>query len=439
MSRRGCILALDLALGKTAIASACALLDLPVLVVCPASAVGVWVQEAQRLGLYCETLSGIDGPTRHAQMWIMSYQMLDRWAGSFALGMSDFQPQTLIADEAHMLTNKKVTWAKAWQVIHAERRILLTATPMRNRLRSLWGLLNCACPRAFGSDYEFRRHYCGATDGQWGLEDGEPTNQDELAERLKEVVIKLTRADVQLPVPEHTRRVVTVPIGAYAIADAMRGMSNKPGDQIKMLTQVRHAIGGEKLTRALHDHVIPEINRHTRTIVWVWHKDIASDLVHVLRSYNHKVDVLIGETHSAARQRVIDEWRATSEPAFVDRLTIDKRVLVASIGAASSAISLTTADCAVFLELDWAPLNLVQAEKRHHRFGSIYDHVDTVYIVGDTPLEKHMIGALLEKADASEEFLGRDGQLDQMQTLLGSAELTEREIMLRFAGLLKEV
>jgi SNF2 family DNA or RNA helicase len=360
------------------------------------------------------------------QALIISYNLLPALAGSMVLG-SQWQTHTLIADEAHQLTNKRTQWAEMFRMIHRERTILLTATPMRNRLRSLWGLLDCACYGAFGSEWEFRKHFCGATMGDYGLEDGDPTHQDELALRLTEVVLKRTRAQVQIPLPVHTRHVVEVPIPPRLIMGTLTTLQRGNAEAIRALGALRVAIGQAKAVDALA-MLDDLVDVHGRVILWVWHHAVA-DILQEWKRPGVEVDVLLGDTNTKKRSRIIEEWRTGDHTK--------PRVLVASIGAAATAIALTTAKAAVFVELDWTPMNLIQAEKRHYRFGNVFPEISTTYLVAPmVGAERQMIAALLEKAEASELALDVDGSVDQMRALLAEEPPTEKSLVDRW---LKEV
>jgi hypothetical protein len=153
----------------------------------------------------------------------------------------------------------------------------------------------------------------------------------------------------------------------------------------------------------------------------VWHHEVAKKLEAWIsvnkmigKLQNVPVDMLLGDTHSRKRAEIVNEWRTGdfNKP----------RVLIASIGAAATAISLTTARAAVFVELDWTPMNLIQAEKRHYRFGNVFPDVATYYMVSQVGVDRQMMRALLEKAAASETALGQDGSLEQMRALLDEEE-----------------
>lgn len=432
-SRAGVILADDLGLGKSAIASAsCG--EAYTVVVCPSSAICVWEAESRRMGWTYRVLNKrakrIElraGDHNDVQVLIISYNLLPALAGSMVLG-SEWQTHTLIADEAHQLTNKKTTWASMFRMIHRERTILLTATPMRNRLRSLWGLLDCAVPHAFGKEYDFRRRYCGARQGAYGLEDREPSNQAELALRLTECVIKRTRAQVNIPLPAHTRSVMECEVTGHELRAALDALSEagntqRQADALRCLGAMRLAIGRAK-ARLVVSQVHELVEEHGRVILWVWHHEVAAILQKRLVGSEVPVDVLLGDTHTKKRAEIVEEWR-NGDPS-------KPRVLIASIGAAATAISLTTAKVAVFVELDWTPMNLIQAEKRHYRFGNVFKDIATIYVVSQVGSDRQMLQALLEKAEASEVALGADGSLEQMRILLGESETIEEDLVARW-------
>jgi SNF2 family DNA or RNA helicase len=432
-SRAGTIVASDLGIGKSAIASAsCG--EAYTVIVCPASAICVWEAESRRMGWTHRVLSKRSkrvelraGAHNDVQTLIISYNLLPALAGSMVLG-SEWQTHTLIADEAHQLTNKKTTWASMFRMIHRERTILLTATPMRNRLRSLWGLLDCAVPAAFGKEYDFRRRYTGAKQGSYGLEDHEPTNQTELALRLTECVIKRTRAQVDSPLPAHTRSVMECEVSGHELRTALEslqdaGKAQRQADALRCLGAMRLAIGRAK-ARMVVGQVAELVEAHGRVILWVWHHEVAAILRKGLEQLEVPVDVLLGDTHTQKRAEIVEEWRNgdASRP----------RVLIASIGAAATAISLTTAKAAVFVELDWTPMNLIQAEKRHYRFGNVFKDITTIYVVSQVGSDRQMLQALFDKAEASEVALGVDGSLEQMRILLGESETIEEDLVARW-------
>ena len=69
------------------------------------------------------------------------------------------------------------------------------------------------------------------------------------------------------------------------------------------------------------------------------------------------------------------------------------KVIVASLKAAQTAITLTAARRAVFVEFDWTPAGLEQAEDRVHRIGQDRQ-VEITYLFAKNTMDEH-VGKLL--------------------------------------------
>lgn len=422
--RSGALLLHDLGLGKTPIALRAA--GAPALVVCPTSAVGVWLREARLHGAKAKVLHGLSSSVDEASgadIYITTYGSAGAWFARFRGG----RIHTVIADEAHVMQKRALQWSQAFRSILRQRTILLTATPLRNRLRSLWALLDAASPRAWGSEYDFRRHYCGTTVGRYGLVDGEPSNLDELALRLSAVAIRETWAnpafdglrprlervsvDVELS-PEARQDLVTLTATEVFQKFKDAGTTSR---HLPMLTGQRHRLGLAKAEWAVADWLPSIVERHRRVLVWTWYQDVARAVAKALVARlgdTVPVTVLTGESDIESRADDIAAW---SDP--------DARapgVLVATLAAMGASVNLTSVEAAVFLEYDWAPLVMNQAEARHHRVGNTRDVVYAYYLRAPGTIEERLVQVLREKLEESLLVVGEHSQLGQMEALLGT-------------------
>ena len=447
--RSGCIVAHDLGLGKTRTGLAAA--GLPVLVLCPKSAISVWEDECAYAGLHCTTLEGrppsynevvafFAEHKRTTDVWLMNYHVAEQWVRYFCSRGPIQGIHTIICDEAHYLQKRNLSWTEAINGIARERCLLFTATAMRNRLRSLWSLLNTACPGAFGKEYEFRSEYCGAQEGGYGLVDGgaewraSTRGREALVRlhlRLGEILHKLRRRDVMHEIVPLERSVHYVELPRDRLAKILDESAEsiarlKGGAQtIAWYTDLRHRYGIEKVPAAVR-LAAGMIYEWKRVVLWVWHDDVVNILKVALSQHlpDIPVDEILGKTSQAKRNRVAREWKAQKGDTVAE---LEPRILIASIGAASQAVSFTKAGLAIVVEEDWAVLSLQQLEARTHRFGNIHKSCQTVYCVLKGTLDETIAEVLLEKAQEAEDVLGEDGQVDQMSVLLGEAEVAERE------------
>ena len=107
-------------------------------------------------------------------------------------------------------------------------------------------------------------------------------------------------------------------------------------------------------------------------------------------------------------------------PPIVDEFQKQKlQVLVCGIGAAGESITLTTAATTLFVELDWVPAALAQAEDRTHRVGQART-CRAIYFTARTELGKSTVDAILlnvieEKLALIEQVLLDDVRLQRVR------------------------
>lgn len=441
-TRASSIIADDLGLGKTVTAIAAA--DPPVLVCCPLSVLDTWANELRdwRPDWQVHIIRNIkdwqevdEGFWRRFQVLVVPYSQ-HRQLPYLSLGGLVGPPHTLILDEAHVLTNQRVQFGQSIRMIGAGRIIGLTATPMRNGLESLHGLLDIVAQRAFGGRNDFLTRYMGATAHPYALGavlPKEPTNQDELGQRLGEIIIARSRASVDAVVPAHHREIVYINIDLGGLAHVISQL-DAPQSKGAQVLQVQNAVRqylGAKKARWFLGHIAEHFT--SRMVVWCWHKEVLRILEEGLRQRAGAppVDVLQGATPTKKRSEVLAEWND-------EERRDEPRILLATIAAAGVGVSLKNCDQAVFVELDWSPVQTMQAEKRHHRFGNVHEHVFTNYLLAchqgePMAIDADIIEALCRKVDAHTELLGPSSQDEQIKGITASpyVKQTDQELMLQ--------
>ncbi|MCY0882042.1 MAG: DEAD/DEAH box helicase, partial [Firmicutes bacterium] len=168
----GVLLADDMGLGKTVEIIAMLLSwwethpqDTPVLIICPLSVIRNWEQEwehfSQNVLVGChvgsQRVTGDDWAawTNKFDVVLTTYDVLSRdhqfmkeihWAG-------------IIVDEAQHLKNHHTKRAQALRCLSSKWRIALTGTPVENRLRDLWAIIEFLNPDFLGPEDVFREEY----------------------------------------------------------------------------------------------------------------------------------------------------------------------------------------------------------------------------------------------------------------------------------------
>src|SRR5690554_16676 len=171
-----------------------------ILIICPSSLRKQWVNEmADKFYLKAEVLetSSFNKKIKEGKrnpfdstdsIKVCSYHFARRKADEIMLTSWDL----VVIDEAHYLRNvykpRNVTAKEIQRATRDYNKVLLTATPLQNRLEELYGLVSFIDPDLFGDIKAFRKKYV--------LESG---IQDiaALKERLKDIVHRTLRRDVK--------------------------------------------------------------------------------------------------------------------------------------------------------------------------------------------------------------------------------------------------
>jgi SNF2 family DNA or RNA helicase len=168
----GACLADDMGLGKTIQAIALLLHAqeqdphlAPTLLICPTSLVGNWQREVSRFAPAMRVL--VHHGSNRAEGAELEAQVLavDLVISTYGLARRDVNDlirvrwSHIILDEAQNIKNPVTKQARAIRKLSGQHRIVLTGTPIENRLSELWSLMSFLNPGYLGSLEEFRRTF----------------------------------------------------------------------------------------------------------------------------------------------------------------------------------------------------------------------------------------------------------------------------------------
>jgi hypothetical protein len=160
----------------------------PHLVVCPLSVVPNWLAELKR---WCPALSVAHWTTsiapaerskyfkahvQHSNVVVTTYDFIrDYKASTKNKGLriphlKSLRWYCLVVDEGHHLANENTSLARALRDFRCQHRLILTGTPLQNKLHELWALLNFLLPSVFerADDFEswFQAPFQNTPDGK---------------------------------------------------------------------------------------------------------------------------------------------------------------------------------------------------------------------------------------------------------------------------------
>lgn len=221
------ILADDMGLGKTIQAIAVAQLlhehrqIQKVLIICPTSLKYQWQSEIEKFTTASATV--IEGNYLKRQKLYKEEDSLYKIA-SYNMAVNDrelideFQPDLIILDEAQRIKNWQTKVSQSIKKLQSKYALVLTGTPLENKLTELYSLVQFIDPLHLGSLYNFISAY-EQTD-ETGKVIGYQ-NLHEVKERLKHILLRRTKKEVlkQLPVRTDKNLFVSITDQQRAVHD----------------------------------------------------------------------------------------------------------------------------------------------------------------------------------------------------------------------------
>ena len=211
----GVVIADDMGLGKSVECLAvCKLLQCDtVLVVCPASVRLTWEAQIERWcqhepfilaeGAQAANLAGDQMP----KYVVTSYELAKKLPSSYT-------PDAIILDEAHLLRGRKNERVKNLSELAAMAsvRIATTGTPIWDRPRDWFMLLQILFRSRFGNSAAFDYAYCAGVPGQHGgIDNKGVSNPDELKHRISFYMLRRTKDEVGHELPPMSTQIHWLP------------------------------------------------------------------------------------------------------------------------------------------------------------------------------------------------------------------------------------
>ena len=410
LGRKRAILADDMGLGKTRqaiVALRHAAPNGPYLVVCPASVKRNWAREI-RIAAPEASPHIIERGTElpaHPEWVIVNYDILSKHMD--ALGRVEWAG--LVFDEAHYLKNHTSARSRLARQLadragvpsgRAPAVYLLTGTPLTNRPRDLFVLLQLVGHSLGRSFLGFAKRYCAAEKNEYGWQTRGASNIEELTVQLHGVMLRRSKDQVlALPPKLRTWLPVQVPKGTGVrdmrkVVDLLVGEADLAPestiDRRRLRGRLLHAVtrARQKLAEVKVDATIElvtgAVDQGEKVIVFSCFEEPMERLA---RAFGPSAVVLTGKTPADRRQALVDRFQNDD--------TV--RVFLANIIAGGIGTNLTAATQVVFNDLDWVPANHWQAEDRAYRIGQTRT-VNVTYMVAADTIDDFVQGVLDKKA-----------------------------------------
>jgi hypothetical protein len=428
----GALLADDMGLGKT-LQLVSHLLGragegLTSLVVCPTSVLGNWQREMRRFAPSLQVLrwhgSDRDGEELpDAEVVITTYGILVRDADFLARQQWD----VVALDEAQLIKNPDSRRARAARRLRARHRVALTGTPVENRLDELWSVFEFLVPGLLGPRATFHREIAAPIE-RFADADAAAllrrTTAPFLLRRVK------TDQDVAADLPDKLERreyctltdeqrtlyqeEVDRAMGEIAAAEdmerrgrvlamltALKQICNHPYHFLKKRDPTADAtlVGRSGKLERTTEIVEAVAERGEHLVLFTQFREMGELLSgHFSSVLGEPIPFLHGGTTLAARDHMVRLFQS-------DAIEVPP-VLVVSLKAGGTGLTLTRASHVVHYDRWWNPAVEDQATDRTHRIGQ-HRNVQVYKLVCEGTLEERIDTMLEEKRELFATVLGK--------------------------------
>lgn len=397
-----CIIAHQMGLGKTI--QAIGYLGInpesrPGLVVCPSIVAKKWELEIKKWlpkeRVYRVT-SGDTVVPRTVTMVVTTFDLLRR----IPKQLGKFEFKVAVVDESHYLKNYKTARTKSFLSLCEDQKVeqvlCLSGTPIVNRPAEFFTTLHLLRPNDYKSWTWFAKRYCGGKKTDHGWEATGATNTEELATRLKTLMVRRLKKDVLSELPEKIRTTIPIELTVSErnqyenlIEQAYEGKSS---DHLRAIGVARQYVGKVKAEAALaviEDYLLQE----EPLVVFAHHQDVIDLICAKCKQSGYRYGRIDGSVSQSDRGDIAKSF----QDGELD-------VVILGIKSGGVGIDLYRASNVLMVERAWTPGDEEQAEDRTHRIGQL-QQVTVKYLMVENSVDEMMDGLIEKKRKILEAVL----------------------------------
>lgn len=434
-----------------------------ILIVCPTSLKYQWQREIERFSKDKDHLPEhpltlvIEGnPLKRKEQYasdvpykIVSYNCMSNDVKMWG----SLQTEVLIMDEVQRLKNWKTQISMAARKIRSDYAVILSGTPLENKLEELYSVMEFADNFCLGPYWQFRADSIVTDDG--GKVIGYQ-NLNKVGDMARERLIRRTKKQVAIQMPKRTDQNIFVPMTKeqmdiheefkMSVANLVykwRKLHFLPEKDrqrlLQFLSMMRMVCDSTYILdqKSRYDTKVTETmsilqqvfdNGDEKVVIFSQWERMTRLIAYELDKLGVRYEYLHGGVPSKARRDLINNF--TDNP--------DSRVFL-STDAGSTGLNLQAGSIMINLDLPWNPAVLEQRIARIYRLGQ-ERNVQVINLVSRGTIEESMLGKLRFKTamfegvlDNGEDtiFLGNESKFTAMMDTLGEAlddEKTEEKV-----------
>ncbi|MBM7097311.1 MULTISPECIES: DEAD/DEAH box helicase [Alteribacter] len=339
----------------------------------------------------------------------------------------------IIIDEAHKLKNKNT---KNYQFVRQLKKkfcLLLTATPVQNKLSEVFHLISILKPGHLGNEEAFTKEFKDAD------------QHEELRQIVQKVMIRNRRSDSDMDWPKRIVKTVEIDFSdeEKQLYDHVSALKNRWGNQYQwslfpftVLTLQRECCSSREAVYMTlkgllsQEEMAPSLKAELERIMGIVEKITrhakAEKALELIQSIDDKVIIF---TEYRATQLYLQWYFAQhgikavpfrggfkrSKKDWMKQLFKDRAQVLIATEAGGEGINLQFCHHMINYDLPWNPMRIEQRIGRIHRLGQEHDvHIYNFAVLNT--VEDHILKTLYKKIGLFEEVIGKlDDILEKMR------------------------
>lgn len=400
-----------------------------VLVVCPTSIIGVWLEEFKKFADFDYCIEAIIGTTmskRKDKLKLLCHKIglkvaIINYEATWRMEkeLNTYKPDIIICDESQKIKNPSASQSKTIHRlgVKAKYKIILTGTPVQNSPMDVFSQWKFLDPNIFGlSFYTFRNHYA-VMGGYYNHQILRYKNMDELTSKAHSVAYRITKEEA-LDLPEQiflnrycelepTARRIYDTVVKESYAELMDGeitatnvltklmrLSQIAGGHVKDDEGRMQVISKSKLNelKDIMEDVI--IDNKKKLVIFARFIPEIESIKSLAREMDIRYSYITGEIKTEERSEMCSKFQNDN----------NIKLFIAQIQTAGLGITLTAADTAVFYSLDFNYANYSQAIARTHRIGQ-KNTCTYINLIATETVDEKILKALESKQDIAKNIV----------------------------------
>jgi SWI/SNF-related matrix-associated actin-dependent regulator 1 of chromatin subfamily A len=308
----------------------------------------------------------------------------------------------VVCDEAHYLKEMKTHRTKLVKRAFAKvaRKILLTGTAIKNKPYEFFSLLNFIDPNEWKNAHSFGLRYCAGVETNFGWSYDGASNLDELFNRIQPFFLRRQKKDVLKFLPPKTYTNIAIELTDEEYREYKKLENNVVNEASETDDDMTHLARIQKLRQLLSKIKAKHAEEIARSISESGQKVVVfstfiNSAEKIKEAFGTEAVVFTGQKSMDEKQKAVDDFQNN------EKIT----VFSGTIGAAGVGITLTAANNVIFIDLDYVPANMEQAEDRCHRATTTADNVQIIRLICQDTIDEDMEKLLEDKSQVASQVL----------------------------------